>query len=109
MNIPINKRKVSIAVVCLSWSSYEENSAQLRVELRVYDNHPSYEVLLSQREAIETEYGTPLNWYKVPDVKRAKIYEVFATDVFDETRWPEYYDWLTERVIRMKDVMGKRV
>ena len=56
-----------------------------------------------------TRYCAAVTWYKVPVVKRAKIYEVFATDVFDETRWPEYYDWLTERVIRMKDVMGKRV
>jgi hypothetical protein len=109
MTISINKAKVNITAVCLSWSSYEDDSAQLRVELRVFENHPSYERLLSQREAIESEYGAPLNWYKVPDVKRAKIYESFATDIFDESRWPEYYDWLTERIIRMRDVMGKRL
>ncbi len=108
MTISINKPKVNITAVCLSWSSYEESSAQLRVEFRVFDNHPTYERLLAQREAIEAEYGATLTWYKVPDVKRAKIYESHATDITDESRWPEYYDWLTERIIRMKDVMGKR-
>ena len=24
-------------------------------------------------------------------------------------RWPEYDDWLTERIIRLREVMGKRV
>jgi hypothetical protein len=109
MAIPINKPKVNITAVCLSWSSYEESSAQLRVEFRVFDNHPTYERLLAQRDAIEADYGAPLRWYKVPDVKRAKIYESYATDITDESRWPEYYDWLTERIIRLRDVMGKRL
>lgn len=109
LTVSLNKPKANITAVCLSWSSYEDDSAQLRAELRLFNNHPSYEVLLADRDAIETEYGAPLTWYKVPDVKRAKIYESYATDIFDESRWPEYYDWLTERIIRLRDVMGKRL
>jgi hypothetical protein len=30
-------------------------------------------------------------------------------DVFIEPHWPEYYDWLTERIIRMREVMVKRL
>lgn len=38
-----------------------------------------------------------------------RVFNFVEIDVFDQSRWPEYYDWLTERIIRMRDVMGKRV
>jgi hypothetical protein len=110
ISVSINKPKVNIVLVCSGYSFESTDSGpHIRVDFRVYDNHPSYELLFSQREAIESEYGTLLTWYKVDGVKRAKIMDHQAVDIFDESRWPEYYDWLTERIIRMREVMVKRL
>jgi hypothetical protein len=37
------------------------------------------------------------------------IDDFLKTDIFDESRWPEYYEWLAERIIRMREVMVKRL
>jgi hypothetical protein len=53
--------------------------------------------------------GTPLRFYRAPGVASRRIFDFLKTDIFNEPHWPEYYDWLTERIIRMREVMVKRL
>ena len=110
VSVSVYKPKVNIVLVCSGFSFESSDSGpHIRVDLRVYDNHPSYEVLIARRDEIEQEYGAPLHWYKVEGVKRAKIMDYRPVELFNESHWPEYYDWLTERIIRMREVMVKRL
>jgi len=87
----------------------DEAGPEIRVDLYIYDNDELYERLLSQQQSIESEYGAPLRFYRAPGVASRRIFDFLKTDIFNEPRWPEYYDWLTERIIRMREVMVKRL
>ncbi len=85
----------------------DETGPELRVDLYIRDDDALYQQLLNQRVEIKQEYGAPLRFYSAPGAASRSVFDFVKTDVFDETRWPEYYDWLTERIIRMHEVMGR--
>lgn len=115
MSIAIGKWKVHIdAVFTSSIGSMNalrpnETGPEIRVDYYIYEDDALYQRLLAQRDDIEDAYGSPLRFYSAPGVTSRRIFDFMKTDISDESRWPEYYDWLTERVIRMRDAMGKRV
>ena len=115
MSIAIGRSGVNVDAIFTSnigtmvTSRPDETGPELRVDLFIRDDDALYQELVVQRAEIEQEYGAPLRFYSAPGVASRKVFDFTKTDVFDQSRWPEYYDWLTERVIRMKDVMGKRV
>ena len=86
-----------------------ETGPELRVDFYIYDNDDFYQRMLLQQTDIEEAYGAPLRFYAAPGVTSRRIFDFLKTDIFDESRWPEYYDWLTERIIRLREVMGKRL
>jgi hypothetical protein len=87
----------------------DETGPELRVDFYIYDNDELFQRLLKQQAEIELEYGAPLRFYSAPGVASRRVFDFIKTDVTDQSRWPEYYDWLTERVIRMREVMVKRL
>lgn len=51
---------------------------------------------------IDAAKGSPLQYYAAKGVASRRIFDFLKTDIYDEARWPEYYDWLTERIITMQ-------
>jgi hypothetical protein len=86
-----------------------ETGPELRVDLWIDDNDELFPKLVQKQEEIETEYGSPLRFHSAPGATSRRVFDFIKTDVTDQSRWPEYYDWLTERVIRMREVMVKRL
>jgi hypothetical protein len=86
-----------------------ETGPELRVDLWIDDNDELFQKLVQKQEEIETEYGSPLRFHSAPGATSRRVFDFIKTDVTDQSRWPEYYDWLTERVIRMREVMVKRL
>ena len=115
MSISIGISGVNIDAVFTSGIGYmvnlrpDENTPEIRVDFYIHNDDALYQRLLAQQSDIEDAYGGPLRFYSAPGVVSRRIFDFVKTDIFDESRWPEYYDWLTERIIRMRDVMGKRV
>lgn len=69
-----------------------------------------FQALLAQRDAIEAELGFPVEWLEMPDKIQSKIgcwREESAPE--DEARWPEYVEWMVERIVRMEEVFRGRV
>jgi hypothetical protein len=86
-----------------------ETGPEIRVDFYIPNDDSLFRLLADQQAEIEDVYGAPLCFYAAPSVASRRIFDFMKTDIFDESRWPEYYDWLTERIIRMRKVMGKRV
>ncbi len=84
-----------------------EQGPEIRVDLYIYDDDSLYQKLLRQRADIDVAYGSPLQYYAAEGVASRRIFDFLKTDIYDEALWPEYYDWLTERIITMRDVMGR--
>lgn len=64
-----------------------------------------FQALLQQREAIEAALGFPVEWRELPDriVSRVGCW-LQPCPPDDESRWPEYVDWMVMRIIRMDEV-----
>jgi hypothetical protein len=61
------------------------------------------------KEEIERELGFPLVWDPNPD-KSDKVIAVFRElDLERKDKWPEYLNWLADKVIRFREVFGPRV
>jgi hypothetical protein len=110
MNIGIGKAGVHIAVVMPTYGLLaEEPGPELRVEFYIRNNHALYDRLYADRQQIEDAYGAILGWHAPPSNKTRKIFDYWKVDVLDEDHWPEYYDWLIERITHMRDVMKERL
>ena len=86
-----------------------ETRPEIRVDFGIQNDDNLCKRLAGHHLEIDEACGEPLCYYTKPGVASRRIVDVLKSDIFDESRWPEHYDWLTERVIRMKDVMGKRL
>lgn len=85
---------------------------RLGVELSIgsVDAKAHYHALLSQRTAIESEFGIPLDWQELPAKHMSRI-AVWRNDcdLRDESRWPEYADWMIDMILRMEAAFRARV
>lgn len=85
---------------------------RIGVELYLGDeNAKAYFALLrQQQQAIETELGFLLQWMELPDRKACRLlYHLENVDPFDQQRWPEYRQWMKERLERLNTVFRPRV
>jgi hypothetical protein len=62
--------------------------------------------LSSQKQAVESAQGFPLDWQELPDAKACRIAAWYTgASIEDESRWDEYLGWLTQRLVRMDQVL----
>lgn len=70
----------------------------------------SFAALLAQKEAIERELGTALEWQELPDRKEARIrLRLSDTDFRDEKNWPRQHQWIAEWLEKFNKVFRARV
>jgi hypothetical protein len=62
--------------------------------------------LSAQKNDIEGKLGFELDWQELPDAKACRIATWYPhASIEDETRWDEYLDWLTQRLVKMDQVL----
>ncbi|KXK04055.1 MAG: hypothetical protein NBKEAIPA_01342 [Nitrospirae bacterium] len=62
--------------------------------------------LLVQKQVIEGKLGFELDWQELPDAKACRIATWYShASIEDESRWDEYLNWLTERLVKMDQVL----
>jgi hypothetical protein len=62
--------------------------------------------LSSQKQAIESALGFPLDWQGLPDAMACRIAAWYPdASIEDESRWDEYLTWLTQRLVKMDQVL----
>jgi hypothetical protein len=89
------------------------NTYENRIGIRLYMNNRVADAalaqLVEQRPAIESELGQRLLWNPNPDARDKVISLLREADLTDRDRWPEYLDWLIDKVRRYREVFGPRV
>jgi uncharacterized protein with ParB-like and HNH nuclease domain len=64
-----------------------------------------FHALQAQRDAIEAGLGFPVEWQELPHRNMSRIGCWRAASApEDETRWPEYVEWMVERITRIEAV-----
>ncbi|MEI9991793.1 MAG: DUF4268 domain-containing protein [Rhizomicrobium sp.] len=85
---------------------------RIGVELYASDdiNKIAYNLLHSQKEAIEREFGEPLEWQELPGRKaiRIALYKR-GVDPSDAEQYPALHSWMLEKMNRFKRVFAARV
>ena len=62
--------------------------------------------LSAKRDEIERQIGVELDWQELPDAKACRIVSWYPhAPLEDEKRWPEYLEWLTQRLVKMDRVL----
>lgn len=62
--------------------------------------------LSARREEIESKLGFELDWQELPDSMACRIATWYPkASIEDEDRWNEYLDWLTQRLVKMDQVL----
>jgi hypothetical protein len=66
--------------------------------------------LAAQREAIEREFGEPLEWQELPNKKASRIV-VYRTNVdpSDQSNYLELHQWMLARMEKFRQVFGPRL
>jgi hypothetical protein len=82
------------------------NTTDGRVGIRVYIHNPiataALEQFLAQREAIEAEIGSPLQWNPNPENRDKIISLSRPINLDDRTSWPEIIDWLVDKTAKFR-------
>jgi len=62
--------------------------------------------LSARKTDIENKLGFELDWQELPDAKACRIATWYPNaSIEDEGRWGEYLDWLTQRLVKMDQVL----
>jgi len=70
------------------------------------DAKQHFKNLLTQKTEIEAALGFDLEWQELPDSKASRITSWYPeASLEDEERWPEYIDWITNRLLKMDTVL----
>lgn len=62
--------------------------------------------LSEQKQTIEAQLGFALDWQELPNAMACRIATWYPNaSLDDESRWGEYLDWLTQRLVKMDHVL----
>ena len=85
---------------------------RLGVELQMSDDNakPYFHLLAQEKDQIEQEIGSPLEWMELPNRKSSRII-LFrnSVDPLDEAQWPELQKWFMEKLTLFDKVFRERV
>ena len=70
------------------------------------ENKKIFERLLAEKESIETAFGHPLDWQRLPNKKMSRIaYKLEGANVFNEDDWPKMLNFLIKYMLKFHEVM----
>ena len=73
-------------------------------EIYIRNDDKLFHLLFSQKDSIEQELKTPLEWMELPDATASRILTVYNGNPKLKERWEEYFKWLvqmTENFVRV--------
>lgn len=81
-----------------------------RPRLRHADSKDLFAALLRRREQAERALGFALDWQELPDAQACRIVvSLDGASLSDESRWPEYLEWVSRHLVAMHRVFRPMV
>jgi len=113
MNISIGRSEIKLTAIASHYDSENRNwdSHEIRAQLELLgaESKAQFAILEQQREAIEQEFGEPLNWYCAENVRACRIFTRLPADLNKKESWLEYCEWLLSKLERLHKTFSRRV
>lgn len=104
-NVPLGHSGVYLSNIC--------NTFDERIGVRVYVRNTVAEValpqLIDQQQEIENEIGEKLEWDANPTAKDKVIALRRKVDLNERSKWPEYVDWMVDKVSKFRAAFAPRI
>lgn len=87
---------------------FNTRDARLGVELWIpgAEAKKHFAYLSAQKKDIEDKLDFELDWQELPDAKACRIASWYPhASIEEESRWNEYLNWLTQRLVKMDQVL----
>jgi hypothetical protein len=102
LNISIGRAGANLGVTA--------NTREKRLGVELYfwgaDAKQNFTKLLPHKVALETNLGFELDWQELPDAQACRVATWYPNaSLEDESRWPEYLDWLSQRIVSMDRIL----
>jgi len=86
-----------------------KRSMAVQVVLHGSNREAFFNELLKQKERIEAEFGEALEWREMPEKTESQIRIARENvDLTDRKQWPEFLNWMRERLEKLHAVFGSR-
>lgn len=96
----------SKAHISLTFNSKQE---QIGCELYIKSDESIYLNLKNNKDSIEKEIGSTLEWMDLPDSVAFRIVITKKCNPLKEDNWPEYFNWLKETTEKFQKVFKDRI
>jgi hypothetical protein len=86
--------------------------SQIRAEMYISGDHAKvfFGLLKRQKDAIEREFGYPLEWEELPAGNDCRIASYLNdVDPADKADWPRQHEWMAKRLNDMHRVFADRI
>ena len=94
----------------IAFINADHNLAGMGLVMEGGDAKAYYHLLRQEKDNIEAEIGSVLDWRELPSKDESHIYlHKRNVDPFDRERWAEYHGWFAETLETFTHVLGTRV
>jgi len=113
MNLALGRSGTGLAAIAsvMDSESGSFDNHELRAEVNLTGVNAStfYASLRPQMASIEAELGERLTWHNPESTQGSKMYLRKGVDLNDRARWPDYQQWLVEKLDSLHRVFAPRV
>lgn len=98
MNMSIGKTGYKLAAIASFYNteldSYESHEVRAEFQLDGEDAKQVFEELQKEQSAIDGQFPIKLHWHNPPERRSARLFVRRTTNILDESKWSEDYQWL---------------
>ena len=86
-----------------------QQQSQVGVELYINDDKELFRSLYERKAEIEADVGAELDWRELPEKKASRILIKRDANLTDEQEWPQQFDWVMDKLVKMKKAFKKYI
>ncbi len=92
--------------ICLTMNTTKE---YIGCEIYIRDDMNLYNIFYKNKESIESNIKSELNWMDLPNATASRIQTIYECHPLDRSRWNEYFEWCTNEIQKFADEFSKYI
>ena len=87
----------------------DADNEQIRCEFYIPDSKPLFKALYEQKDVIQTELQSELEWMELPGKKASRVRAVHKIDVVDNENWETAFLWLMDTAQQFQTIFAEHL